>query len=95
MPLWFAKLLRNNDIKDLDIIPEQFEYNEKAYAYRDSGKCPVYVTILDKFIHHYTHEIMYYIRMEHLTEIMKVPVVEYKTITRDEIIKMLEARIYK
>lgn len=87
MPLWFGKmLLRNN------LMPVQFEFIEE-WEFTDLPGIPKYVTILDKFEHHYSHEIMYHVRIEFIVGIFKQARVEYKTVTEPELLDMLKRKV--
>ncbi len=90
MPPWLLKRLVKPTKKE-DSIPNQFEYIETQYWFKDRPEVPVWVTILDKFTHHYSHEAMYYIRLEKVGCIGGA-LVEYKTINEEDLRDMWEKR---
>ena len=91
MPLWLAKMLARKSETD-NKIPEQFEFLERQWQLKDKPEIPKFVTILDKFEHHYSHEVMYYVRIEFIGCIFNSSMVEYKTIKESELLEMLEKR---
>ena len=73
-------------------IPRKFEYADPKLSNPDNPY-PVFVTVLRKYRHHYTNELMYYVRLEHMTRVMKVGVTEYGTLSHDELLKKFALRI--
>ena len=91
MPLWLAKMFAKNSQKSED-IPEQFEFLEREWSLKDKPEIPKFVTILDRFEHHYNHEVMYYVRIEYTGYIFNSSMVEYETIKESRLLEMLEQR---
>lgn len=77
-------------------VPKHFEFTRVCYQFKEHRESSVFVTVLDKFQHYYTGTKMYHIRIEHdgtfgmNTETS--PVVEYKTVTEDQMYLMLLKR---
>lgn len=62
---------------------KQFEYKEEN-RFTESGVSHKFLTVLDEFKHHYTGDMMFYVREEYVTDHLNLPVVEYRTLTSDE-----------
>ena len=88
-PKWFRKIFHKREY--VETIPNQFEFIDTLTIFRDMPKVPVYVTILDKFVHHYSNEMMYYIRLE-TVGCFGSGMVDYKTIKESELLDMLKTR---
>ena len=73
-------------------IPEQFEFIEAQWQFENRPEISKFVTILDKFEHHYSHEMMYHIRIESLYVLFGDAKVEYKTVKESDILDMLKTR---
>lgn len=92
MPLWLSKILtKNNKKEDVNRIPDQFEFIETQYWFKDRPEVPVFVTILDKFVHYYSNETMYHIRIERVG-CMGSGLVEYETVDEEHLRRMLEKK---
>ena len=63
---------------------KRFEYTERDPLAED-GVQHRFLTVLDEFEHHYSGDRMFYVREEYVTEHMKLPCVEYDTLTQDEL----------
>ena len=78
-------------------IPKQFEFLETYYQFTNRPQAPVFVTILEDFVHHYTGTKMYHIRLEHDGTFgfhsQPSSFVDYKTVAESDLLKMLENRI--
>ena len=77
-------------------IPKHFEYVETYTQFKNFPQAPVFVTVLDEFVHHYTGTKMCYVRLEHDGTFglggKPIPFVEYKTVTEDQMADMLAKR---
>ena len=91
MPLWFSKILARNAKRSDSEIPKQFEFIETQYWFKDRPEVPVFVTILDAFEHHYSHEMMYHIRIEK-SGFTGMGIVEYDTVDEEHLRRMLETK---
>jgi hypothetical protein len=76
-------------------IPEQFEFNERQWQLKDKPEISKFVTVLDKFEHHYSQEMMYYIRIEYIGIVFASPQVEYEVVKESVLLEMLEKRKLK
>lgn len=74
-------------------FPKQFEYLETLFGVKGHPNVPHFITILDEFVHHYNGAKMFHIRIESVGYFTASPRVEYKTITEDELVTMLEKQL--
>ena len=77
-------------------VPNQFEFFEVYYQFKNRPVAPVFVTVLDAFVHHFTGTKMYHVRIEHDGTFgisgSPSPFVDYKTVTDSEMMDMLAKR---
>ena len=68
--------------------PASFEFTDPLWP-----SSPRFVEIMNAFEHHYTKKMMYEIRIQYESTALKLGMVEYKTVDRVDLDKMLKNRI--
>lgn len=74
----------------------KFEYVETMYWLINKPTRKVFVTVMDKFVHHYSGVKMYHIRVERIEKGIisdYIYTTEYKTVEQKELDDMLRTRI--
>jgi hypothetical protein len=90
LALLMNKILTILKIKK-DSIPKQFEYIETQYWFKDRPEVPIWVTVFGSFVHHYSNETFYRIRIEKMG-FLNVPYTEYRIVDEKELRTMMETR---